>query len=80
MSLKFQLSKKSSSLNMNRLTLIRFLDVKEVRDWLFTRGVCVCVCVCVCEVGVGGRGGGSRVLVLCTELKMRGCMKFCNHF
>ena len=59
MSLKFQLSKKISSLNyLNRLTLIRFLDVREVRDRLFIRGVCVCVCVCVCVSGggVGGRG------------------------
>ena len=39
MSLKFQLSKRISSLNLNRLTLITFLDVREVRDRLFIRGV-----------------------------------------
>ena len=76
MSLKFQLSKKISSLNLNRLTQIRFLDVREVKDQLFIRGM------------GGGEGvGGSRVLVqidsgsyLFVQLKIRGCIKFCNHF
>ena len=73
MSLKFQLSKRISSLNLNRLTLIRFLDVREVRDRLFIRGV--------------GGGGGVRVLVqigsrsyLFVQLNMRGCIKFHKHF
>ena len=61
MSLKFQLSKRISSLNLNRLTLIRFLDVKEVRDRLFIRGVCV-------WGGGGGRGssgaGANRIEVI----------------
>ena len=75
MSLKFQLSKRISSLNLNRLTLIRFLDVREVRDRLFIRGV------------GGGGGGGVRVLVqigsrsyLFVQLNMRGCIKFHKHF
>ena len=50
MSLKFQLSKRISSLNLNRLTLITFLDVREVRDRLFIRGV---------GGGGGGRGSSS---------------------
>ena len=79
MSLKFQLSKKISSLNLNRLTLIRFLDVREVRDRLFIRGVCVCVC------GGGGGGGGGEVQIgsgsyLFVQLKMRGCIKSATIF
>ena len=83
-SLKFQLRKKISSLNLNRLTLIRFLDVREVRDRLFISGACVCVRVCVWG---GGGGGESRVLVqiesrsyFFVQLKTRGCTKFCKHF
>ena len=59
MSLKFQLSKRISSLNLNRLTLIRFLDVRKVRDRLFIRGV---------GGGGGGRGssgaGANRIEVI----------------
>ena len=63
MSLKFQLSKKISSLNLNRLNLIRFLDVREVRDRLFIKGVCVRVCV---WEGGGGSSGAvaNRVGVI----------------
>ena len=67
MSLKFQLSKKISSLNLNRLTLIRFLDVREVRDRLFIRGVCVVVASGGGDVWGGGGGssaGANRVEVI----------------
>ena len=63
MSLKFQLSKKISSLNLNRLNLIRLLDVREVRDRLFIKGVCVYVCVWEGRGGSSG-AGANRVGVI----------------
>ena len=50
--------------------------------------MCVCVCVCVCVGGWGGGGGASgsgagvnRVgVILLVQLKMRSCIRFCNHF
>ena len=63
---KFQLSKKISSLNLNRLTLIRFLDVREVKGRLSIRGVCV------------GGGGGGLGEVGCWCKSVRGHTFLCN--